>query len=92
MELKETISAMTSIDYKERFAAEYYQTKIRYEKLKALNTKIQANKDTGEDFLGFVPNCPPEVLIRQQYQMEELLDTLEERAVIERINLKEYEK
>ena len=34
MELKETVEGMTSPDYKERFKAEYRQTKIRYEKLK----------------------------------------------------------
>ena len=34
MELKDTIEMMNSADYKERFKAEYYQTKIRYEKLK----------------------------------------------------------
>lgn len=33
MELKDTIPQMTSEDYKERFKAEYYQTKIRYWKL-----------------------------------------------------------
>ena len=37
-ELKETTKLMTSTDYKERFVAEYWQTKIRYEKLKAFNT------------------------------------------------------
>ena len=29
-ELKDTIQNMVSEDYKERFKAEYYQTKIRY--------------------------------------------------------------
>lgn len=33
MELKDTIELMNSTDYKERFRAEYYQTKIRYDKL-----------------------------------------------------------
>ena len=33
-ELKDTITGMQSADYKERFIAEYEQTKIRYEKLK----------------------------------------------------------
>lgn len=42
MELKETISMMTSADYKERFKAEYYQTKIRYEKLRNYNNRIEA--------------------------------------------------
>ena len=34
-ELKDTVDGMLSTDYKERFVAEYQQTKIRYEKLKA---------------------------------------------------------
>lgn len=42
MELKDTVEMMGSADYKERFKAEYYQTKIRYEKLKAFNNKIEA--------------------------------------------------
>ena len=32
MELKDTISMMTSSDYKERFRAEYFQLKIRYDR------------------------------------------------------------
>ena len=40
MELKDTVKGMMSDDYKERMAAEYHQTKIRYEKLKKLNTRI----------------------------------------------------
>ena len=30
MELKDTVALMESDDYKDRFKAEYYQTKIRY--------------------------------------------------------------
>ena len=30
MDFKETVDLMLSNDYKERFKAEYYQTKIRY--------------------------------------------------------------
>ena len=33
MELKDTAKGMSSLDYKERFVAEYQQLKIRYEKL-----------------------------------------------------------
>ena len=40
MELKDTVKGMMSDDCKERMAAEYHQTKIRYEKLKKLNTRI----------------------------------------------------
>lgn len=49
MELKETIELMQSGDYRERFKAEYLQTKIRYEKLKAFNTRIEAACRTGGD-------------------------------------------
>ena len=33
MELQDTVALMSSTDYQERFLAEYYQVKIRYEKL-----------------------------------------------------------
>lgn len=34
MELKDTVQLMLSNDYEERFKAEYWQTKVRYERLK----------------------------------------------------------
>ena len=40
MELKDTIELMNSADYKERFKAEYFQTKIRYEKTSCNDNKI----------------------------------------------------
>lgn len=46
MELKDTIKLMKSNDYKDRFKAEYYQLKIRKEKLqKMLNNKPFYSKD-----------------------------------------------
>lgn len=45
MDLKATISAMQSADYKDRFRAEYWQTKIRYEKLKVIINKWNAYND-----------------------------------------------
>ena len=39
MELQDTLEMMTSTDYKERFRAEYYQTAIRYKKLKNMLDK-----------------------------------------------------
>ena len=39
-----TVKGMMSDDCKERMAAEYHQTKIRYEKLKKLNTRISRQK------------------------------------------------
>lgn len=47
MQLKDTRDMMVSTDYKERFKAEYLQTKIRYEKLKNFNTRIEAARRTG---------------------------------------------
>ena len=44
MELKDTVKGMMSDDYKERMATENHQTKIRYEKLKKLNTRISRQK------------------------------------------------
>lgn len=44
IELKDTVKGMMSDDCKERMAAEYHQTKIRYEKLKKLNTRISRQK------------------------------------------------
>lgn len=39
--LNETIPFMTSNDYKERFIAEYWQLRIRHEKLRTFNAKIE---------------------------------------------------
>lgn len=41
-EFDDTIPLMLSGDYKERFIAEYRQTKIRYERLKRFNNRIEA--------------------------------------------------
>jgi hypothetical protein len=89
-ELAATIEGMTSPDYKERFKAEYRQTKIRYERLKALNTKIEAAQATsyrkgGVEFPLF--ECPTDILRDQQRLMGELLHILEVRAVIEGVDL-----
>lgn len=90
MELKDTIEMMNSADYKERFKAEYQQTKIRYEKLKAFNTKIEAAKRTewtkkSAEMPKF--DCPAELLREQQSIMGEYLHILEVRAEIEGIDL-----
>lgn len=44
MELKDTIELMTSEEWKDRFIAEYLQTKIRYEKLHKLLVRREAGK------------------------------------------------
>ena len=85
-ELRDTIQGMTSGDYKQRFIAEYEQTKIRYEKLKALNTKIEAHR---RNVYTFEPkhDCPYDVLREQQTVMGQYLHILELRAVLENIEL-----
>lgn len=80
-ELKDTVELMTSEDYKERFKAEYYQLKIRYEKLKVMLDKW----DNGE--LDFEPTCPREIYDKQIEGMEIYLDVLKDRAEIEGVNL-----
>ena len=81
MELNDTINLMNSSDYKKRFQAEYYQTKIRYDKLCKMLVKHEAGT------LGFTPTCPIEVLEDQKYNMEQYLKSLQIRAEIENIEL-----
>lgn len=81
MELQDTIELMQSKDYKERFKAEYYQTKIRYEKLHKMVIKYEAGT------LNFTPNCSLELLKRQAAAMGNYLYCLEMRAEIEGIEL-----
>lgn len=91
MELKDTVHMMEDADYKERFKAEYYQTKIRYEKLKSFNNKIEAANvtmySTNKKCDMPVHDCPDELLRRQQMVMGEYLHVLEVRAIIEGIEL-----
>ena len=95
--LNDTVSGMLSDDYKERFRAEYAQTKIRYEKLKAFNTRLEAHDMRMPYEAGLVSvlkpencpkhNCPFDLLRRQQEVMGEYLHILEIRAVMENIDL-----
>lgn len=95
--LADTVEGMLHPDYKERFKAEYQQTKIRYEKLKAFNNKIEAAERTGCYVTPFgdaiekieMPkhDCPSDMLRQQQSIMGEYLHILEVRAVIEGIDL-----
>ena len=88
LELKDTIGLMTSSDYKQRFIAEYWQTKIRYEQLKDFCNKIElANLDIMDEPKHDVPY---NILREQQRIMGEYLHILELRAIIENIDL--YEK
>ena len=81
MELQDTVEMMQSADYKERFKAEYYQLKIRYQKLKTMTEKW----DKGE--LNFEPTCPRSMYDMQLSAMEMYLEVLRDRAVLEEIEL-----
>lgn len=96
--LEDTCGLMTSGDYKDRFIAEYTQTKIRYERLKAFNNKIEAANMTMQCPVNVCSqveskiempkhDCPDHLLREQQRVMGEYLHTLELRAVIEHIDL-----
>lgn len=88
--LEDTIAMMISKNYKDRFKAEYYQTKERYERLKAFNNKIEAANETRftPNYTGDVKHdCPDAMLREQQAVMGQYLHILEVRAVIEGIEL-----
>lgn len=103
--LYDTRALMMSRDYKKRFVAEYYQTKIRYEKLKAFNNRIEAAKQAnGSCYIEWATakaegkkkvempehDCPDDLLRAQQHTMGDYLHLLEVRAVIEGIDLEAY--
>lgn len=81
LDLKDTVELMLSDDYKDRFKAEYYQTKIRYEKLHKMLVKYEAGT------LDFEPDCPFDLLKEQAMHMGIYLTKLEIRAQIEKIEL-----
>ena len=81
MELEDTIELMDSADYKDRFRAEYFQTKIRYNKLHNMIVKYEAGT------LNFEPNCSIETLKKQASAMDNYLYVLEVRSEIEQIAL-----
>ena len=85
MELRDTVSMMNSADYKERFKAEYLQTKIRYEKLHKMVIKYEAKT------LNFTPSCSIDLLKEQKKHMGNYLYCLEVRAEIEGIDLENIE-
>jgi len=81
MELKDTIKLMNSQDYQDRYKGEYYQLKIRYEKLVAMLEKYK----TGT--LHFTPTCSYKLLFEQAIYMKRYLGVLEQRAKIENVDL-----
>ena len=83
MILAETVNAMVSTDYKERFIAEYQQLVIRYKGLKSMLEKWDKNA------LPFTPTCPRSTYNLQITAMTDYIAVLEARAVMEGIELQE---
>lgn len=81
MELIDTLELMASDDYKNRFKAEYYQLKLRLEKLNKTIIKALANT------LEFELSCDVQLLEEQSYAMAQYMKCLEIRAEIEGIEL-----
>lgn len=81
MELIDTVDLMTSDDYKDRFMAEYYQVKIRYQKIKSILDKYE------EGTLDFEPSCSISLLMIQREIMEDYLNVLQDRAITENISV-----
>lgn len=81
MKLNETIEMMDSVDYKERFRAEYLQLKIRMEGLSIMLKKYKSGE------LNFTPSCSYDLLNGQLKAMDLYASFLEERAEIENITL-----
>ena len=81
MELNDTIKLMNSTDYRDRFKAEFYQARIRYEKLGEMLKKYDKNE------LDFKPKCSYTLLLNQYKVMGEYLSILMLRAGIEEIEL-----
>ena len=92
MKMSDTIGKMLSNDPKDRMLAEYWQTKIRYMKLKAFANRIEAAR------LQEKPepqhSCSYDLLRKQQSIMGEYLHVLELRLAIDGLNreIEETEK
>lgn len=79
--LKDTVEMMNSLDYKERFIAEYNQLIIRYKGLRNMLDKW----NRGE--LEFKPTCPRSTYNMQLKAMADYIAVLEARAEMEGVEL-----
>lgn len=85
--LKDTAEKMTDSNYRTRFKAEYFQLKIRLERLKDFNTEIEASKLSNKRDEMPIHDCPYELLVEQEKVMTHYLRILEIRAKIEGVDL-----
>ena len=82
-----TVHLMLSPNYKDRFVAEYRQTKIRYQKLKAYCDRIEMAMMHPRKVEMPPHDCDLELLRQQQHYMGCYLGALEKRAIVEGICL-----
>ena len=80
-DLQETVYAMTSDDYKQRFVAEYAQVAIRANKLSDVINKYF------NDALDFKLECGIWLLVEQYMVMKHYIEILQKRAETENIDL-----
>ena len=81
MNLLDTKEMMGSSDFKERFRAEYFQLKLRLEGLEKMLVGYK------NETLTFTPICSYDLLNSQARIMKVYLEILEERALLESVNL-----
>ena len=79
MELKDTVDLMLSDDYRDRFRAEYYQVKIRCDKLCAMLERWNG--------LDFTPDSEYKTLWEQYASMNSYKEKLLKRAYMENITI-----
>lgn len=85
MKMSDTIGKMLSKDHKDRMWAEYWQTKIRYRKLKAFANRIEAARLQGKPEPQH--SCSYDLLRKQQSIMGEYLHVLELRFAIDGLDI-----
>ena len=81
MDLRDTVDLMLSTNFKDRFRAEYYQVKYRYEKLMDTINDIKSGE------ADFTPLCPIDLYEIQSDAMYNYMKVLESRAQFEKIEL-----
>lgn len=81
MKLVETVDMMNSVNYKDRFKAEYYQLKVR---ICGLSNMLN---DWDNEKLTFQPTCPRSTYDLQIRAMRDYMAILEMRATMEHIEL-----
>ena len=82
--LSDTVFLMESAEYKNRFVGEYLQLRIRIDKLNKFLAEYRVKMATGES----IPyKCTYNMLEDQLCAMEQYRQSLEERAIVEDIDV-----